>query len=50
MTPEAREKHNPHGYLYMKKVVFSQLQEMGVSETTLDRLCVIGPRNFFEGV
>lgn len=50
MTPEAREKRNPHGYLYMKKVVFSQLREMGVSETTLDRLCVIGPRSFFEGV
>ncbi len=50
MTPEAREKYNPHGHLYMKKVVFPQLREMGVPEATLDRLCVVGPRNFFEGV
>jgi len=50
ISPEEREKLNPHGYLYMKKVVFAQLREMGVSGTTLDRLCVDGPRNFFEGV
>ena len=35
------ENRNPHGYLYMKKVVFPQLREMGVPETTLDRLCVV---------
>ncbi|MFC1966889.1 phosphotriesterase, partial [Chloroflexota bacterium] len=45
-----REQSNPYGYLYMKKVVFEQLKEMGTSETTLNRLCVVGPRNFFEGV
>ncbi len=50
ISPEEREERNPYGYLYMKKVVFPQLQEMGVSETMLNSLCVDGPRNFFEGV
>jgi phosphotriesterase-related protein len=49
MTAEERRKRNPYGYLYMKKVVFSQLKEMGVSEAQLNRLCVNGPKNFFEG-
>lgn len=48
MSPEEREKRNPHGYLYMKLVVFPQLKEMGVPEALLNRLCVNGPRNFFE--
>ena len=47
---EERKQRNPHGYLYLKKVVFAQLREMGIPETTLERLCVVGPRNFFEGV
>ena len=50
ISPEEREERNPYGYLYMKKVVFPQLQEMGVSEAMLNSLCVDGPRNFFEGV
>ncbi len=50
MSQEGRGKRNPYGYLYMKKVVFLQLREMGVPETTLNSLCVDGPRNFFEGV
>ncbi len=50
MTIEERLRRNPHGYLYIKKVVFPQLRDMGVSEATLNRLCVDGPRNFFEGV
>lgn len=50
ISPEEREERNPYGYLYMKKVVFLQLQEMGVSEAMLNSLCVDGPRNFFEGV
>jgi len=50
LTEEARHKMNPHGYLYIKEVVFPQLREMGVSEATLNGLCVDGPRNFFEGV
>jgi predicted metal-dependent phosphotriesterase family hydrolase len=47
---ESIEKGNPYGYLYMKKVVFRQLREMGVPEAVLDTLCVNGPRKFFEGV
>ncbi len=47
---EEREASNPHGYLYIKKVVFPQLREMGVPEAILNSLCVDGPRNFFEGV
>ncbi len=50
ISPEEREERNPYGYLYMKKVVFPQLREMGVSEAMLNSLCVDGPRNFFEGV
>ena len=46
---ESIEKDNPYGYLYMKKVVFEQLREMGVPEAVLDTLCVNGPRKFFEG-
>ncbi|MBA7602766.1 Parathion hydrolase [subsurface metagenome] len=49
MSKEEREERNPHGYLYMKKVVFTQLREMGVSEETLNSLCVDNPRSFFEG-
>lgn len=48
-SPEEREARNPYGYLYMKKVVFAQLREMGVPEATLNSLCIDGPRNFFEG-
>jgi phosphotriesterase-related protein len=50
--PEVKEsilKGNPYGYLYLKKVVFAQLEEMGVPKAILDTLCVKGPRNFFEG-
>ena len=47
---ESIEKGNPYGYLYIKKVVLTQLKEMGVPEALLDTLCVDGPRNFFEGV
>lgn len=50
MSEEERLRMNPHGFLYMKKVVFQQLREMGVSEDIVNRLCVVGPRNFFEGV
>ncbi len=50
MSQEEREARNPDGYLYMKKVVFVQLREMGVPEATLNSLCVDNPRNFFEGV
>ncbi len=49
MTPELRNKYNPFGFLYLKKVVFDQLHEMGVKESTINDLCVKGPRHFFEG-
>jgi phosphotriesterase-related protein len=49
MSPEERKKRNPHGYLYIKKVVFPQLKKMGVPEAVLNRLCVDGPKSFFEG-
>jgi phosphotriesterase-related protein len=45
---ESIEKGNPYGYLYLKKVVFAQLKEMGTAKTIIDALCVKGPRNFFE--
>lgn len=54
MSPKAIEyreekmKNNPHGFLYLKKVVFPQLREMGVSESILNQFCVTNPRNFFE--
>lgn len=48
ITEEERLRMNPHGFLYMKKVVFEQLREMGTSEEILNRLCVNGPRSFFE--
>jgi len=47
---EERLARNPHGYLYLKRVVFPQLRDMGVDDTTLKRLCVDAPRNFFEAV
>ena len=50
ITEEERLRLNPYGYLYIKKVVFRQLREMGVSEATLNSLCVDGPRNFFKGI
>jgi predicted metal-dependent phosphotriesterase family hydrolase len=49
VTTEQVEALNPHRYLYMKKVVFKWLKEMGVPDAKIDRLCVTGPRNFFEG-
>jgi len=45
-----RQRYNPHGFLYIKNVVFPELREMGVSEEILNTLCVNGPRNFFDGV
>lgn len=50
ITEEERLRINPHGFLYVKEVVFQQLREMGVSEDIVSTLCVNGPRNFFEGV
>jgi phosphotriesterase-related protein len=43
------EQRNPRGYLYFKEVVIPQLGEMGVPQETVNRLCRVGPRNFFKG-
>jgi phosphotriesterase-related protein len=40
---------NPHDFLFVKKVVLPQLRAMGVPEATVNRLCIDGPRQFFEG-
>jgi len=50
ITDEERYRRNPHGYLYIKKVVFPKLRELGVPETIIKGLCIDGPRNFFEGI
>ncbi|MDD5337805.1 MAG: hypothetical protein PHG35_00115 [Dehalococcoidales bacterium] len=44
------DKENPYGYLYIKEVVFRQLEDMGVSQAVLKTLCINGPRKFFEGL
>jgi phosphotriesterase-related protein len=49
MSPEERRRRNPHGCLYIKKMVFPQLKKLGVPEAVMNRLCVDGPKNFFEG-
>jgi phosphotriesterase-related protein len=41
---------NPHGFLYLVEVVFPLLQNMGISEATIKRLCIDGPRRFFEEI
>ena len=34
----------------MKKMVFTQLRDMGVPEETIKSLCMDNPPNFFEGI
>jgi phosphotriesterase-related protein len=48
-TTEQYEVLNPHRILYLKKVVFPWLKEMGVAEEKINQLCITGPRNFLEG-
>lgn len=48
-TTDEYEVGNPHRYLYIKKVAFKDLKDMGVPPAKINRLCVTGPRNFFEG-
>jgi phosphotriesterase-related protein len=48
VSPEERSR-NPHGLLYMKRVIYPQLQEMGVSEADRDSLFTDNPKRFFEG-
>jgi phosphotriesterase-related protein len=40
---------NPYGYLYLKKVVFPELLKLGVPESTIENLCTVNPRKFFDG-
>jgi phosphotriesterase-related protein len=42
-------KGNPDQYLYMKRHVIPQLQEMGVDEKTINQLFIDNPRRFFSG-
>lgn len=46
---EAWEGDNPYRYLYLKKVIFPVLREMGVPNEEIQKLCITGPRNFLEG-
>ena len=48
-TTEQFESLNPHRILYLKKVVFPWLKEMGVADEKIKQLCITGPRNFLEG-
>lgn len=50
ISDEERLKANPHGYLYIHQEIFPRLKEMGATDEELGRLCVAGPRGFFEGV
>lgn len=44
------ENGNPYGLLYIKKVLFPLIREMGVSDEVLNNLCITGPQHFFENV
>ena len=41
-----REAYNPHGYLFVVKVVLPRLLEMGVDRATIERITVDNPRRF----
>ena len=49
-SPVKRKQINPHDYLYIKKVIFPMLREMGLSEEVIDSILIDAPRQFFEGV
>ena len=49
-SPQKRKKRNPHNYLYIKNIVFPELQKMGVSKKVINSILVDAPRKFFEGV
>ncbi len=48
-SPAKRKLVNPHDYLYIKRVVFPMLREMGLSQEVIDTILVDAPRRFFEG-
>ena len=45
-----RKAINPYDYLYIKKVVFPMLREVGVADEVIDSILIDAPRKFFEGV
>ncbi len=42
-------RHNPDQYLYIKRHVIPELQEMGVTDKLIQTLFVENPRRFFQG-
>jgi phosphotriesterase-related protein len=48
-SEKARDSRNPHGLLFIKKVVLPMLLEMGVSQTVIDGIFIDNPRRFFDG-
>lgn len=40
---------SPDGWMYMKRRVMPQLEAMGVSTTTINKLFTDNPRRFFAG-
>jgi phosphotriesterase-related protein len=40
---------NPYGFLYINKFVLPKLKELGVSDKTINKMCIDNPRNYFEG-
>jgi phosphotriesterase-related protein len=47
-SPQKRKKRNPHNYLYIRNVVFPELQRLGGSKKVINRILVDAPRKFFE--
>lgn len=41
-----REECNPHGYLFVVNVVVPKLLELGVGQSTIDRMTIDNPRRF----
>lgn len=51
-TPESQkfiDDQNPHRFLFMQKVVFPKLAEMGIDPALLKRIVTENPRRFFDG-
>lgn len=44
-----RQEWNPHGFLYINKVVIPRLKDLGVDEATINSIFVDNPRRFFGG-
>jgi len=46
---QERKDNNPHGYLFIKRVVEPRLLDLGVSPEMITRITESNPRRFFEG-